>query len=338
MNPPSAPPPTTPTGARRLLSRGLRLAVGLGLMAALLYYAEPRAVLASLSGATPGWLLASVALVAVDRVANGYRWLLLLRAAGTGHHLAFGSLMRVFFVSGFLGTFLPGSIGGDALRGYALSRLQVPAVEAYASVFVDRLLGVVSVVVMAAGGLVVARHLFTESTMTLLWLSVVAALGLSSLLLFDARVLSGLVGWLTARRLPRVHRLVDRALTAIRQYGEHRRVLLTVFGLSVIVQVLRTLEAWALGRALGIELGLLWYFAFIPVIVLVMLLPTSVAGLGTGALAFQLLFGAIGVPAAGTFALAVLFTALGFVGNLPGGIWFALDRRGGGSAPSTWSQ
>jgi uncharacterized protein (TIRG00374 family) len=297
-------------------------------MAALFYYAEPRAVAASLGDAKPFWLLASVALVAIDRGVGAYRWLLLLRAAGPGHRIAFRSLLRVFFVSGFFGTFLPGSVGGDALRGYSLSRLDVPAVEAYASVFVDRLLGVASVVVMAAGGLVVARHLFTESTMTLLWLSVVAALGVSFLLLFDARVLSGIVEWLTARRFPAVHRLLDKALGAVRQYGAHRRTLLAVFALSVGVQALRTLEAWALGRALAIDLGVIWYFAFVPVIVLVMLLPTSVAGLGTGALAFQLLFGAIGVPAAETFALAVLFTALGFVGNLPGGVWFALDQRG----------
>jgi uncharacterized protein (TIRG00374 family) len=296
-------------------------------MVALLYYAEPRAVLASLAGAKAPWLITSVLLVALDRVVGAYRWLLLLRAAGPGHRIAFRSLLRVFFVSGFFGTFLPGSVGGDAIRGYSLSRLDVPAVEAYASVFVDRLLGVASVVVMAAGGLVIARHLFTESVMTLLWLSVVAALAFSFLLLFEKRALASIAAWLMSRRFPTAHRLVERGLEAVRQYGDHRRPLTIVFGLSLGVQVLRTLEGWALGRALGIPLELAWYFAFVPVIVLVMLLPTSVAGLGTGALAFQLLFGAIGVSTADTFALAVLFTALGFVGNLPGGVWFAVDRR-----------
>jgi TM2 domain-containing membrane protein YozV len=72
--------------------------------------------------------------------------------------------------------------------------------------------------------------------------------------------------------------------------------------------------------------GLLWYFAFLPVIILVMLLPTSVAGLGTGALAFQLLFGTVGVSPADAFALAVLFSATALIGALAGGVLFVLER------------
>lgn len=113
----------------------------------------------------------------------------------------------------------------------------------------------------------------------------------------------------------------------VRRCSSGATALAVVLGLSFGVQVLRTFEAWALGRALGVAAGLEWYFAFVPVIVLVMLLPTSVAGLGTGALAFQLLFGTIGVPPAQAFTLAVLFAALALIGNLPGGLLFLVERR-----------
>ena len=33
--------------------------------------------------------------------------------------------MRIFFVSTFVGTFLPASIGGDAVRAYSLAKLNV---------------------------------------------------------------------------------------------------------------------------------------------------------------------------------------------------------------------
>ena len=69
------------------------------------------------------------------------------------------------------------------------------------------------------------------------------------------------------------------------------------------------------------------YFAFIPLILLVMLLPVTFNGIGTSQAAFVWFFGRVGVPAAAAFALSVLFVALGIVGNLPGGILYAIGRR-----------
>lgn len=324
----SIQPPASTPGRTGVLARGLRLFIGLGLMAALFWYADPRAVGASLAGASPRWLLAAVGVVIFDRVANAYRWLLLLRAIEPARHIALGAAVRVFFVSGFLGSFLPGSVGGDAIRTLALSRLHVPPADAFASVAVDRMLGIASVLLMAAGGLAIVGHLFDSRTLVLLWSSAGALMVLFLLLLFDSRVLTRTTTWVMGGRFPVVSRMLTRALSAIREYGHHRRTLLVVLALSIGVQVMRTLQAWTLGQALGIDAGLIWYFAFLPVIILVMLLPTSVAGLGTGALAFQLLFGAdpVNVPAAESFALAVLFSALSLVGTLPGGILLAFDR------------
>jgi hypothetical protein len=58
-----------------------------------------------------------------------------------------------------------------------------------------------------------------------------------------------------------------------------------------------------------------------------MLLPITVSGLGTSQGAFTWLFGTIGVPAAASVALSILFIALGVVGNLPGGLLYVLGSR-----------
>ena len=42
--------------------------------------------------------------------------------------------MRIFFVSTFVGTFLPASVGGDAVRAYSLAQLNVDGGDAVASV------------------------------------------------------------------------------------------------------------------------------------------------------------------------------------------------------------
>ena len=92
--------------------------------------------------------------------------------------------------------------------------------------------------------------------------------------------------------------------------------------------MLRVLQAWCLGMALGITAGLAIYFLAIPVILLIMLLPITINGLGTSQAAFLWLFGAAGTARPAAFALSVLFVALGIVGNLPGGLLYALGRTG----------
>ncbi len=95
-----------------------------------------------------------------------WRWLWLLvpvragsRATAAGPGVGLGAILHVFFVSTFVGTFLPASVGGDAVRATALGRLGVPLADAVASVFMDRVLGVLGVLAMAVVGLWLARDL-----------------------------------------------------------------------------------------------------------------------------------------------------------------------------------
>ncbi|MGH9313463.1 MAG: lysylphosphatidylglycerol synthase domain-containing protein, partial [Vicinamibacterales bacterium] len=88
----------------------MRLAVGLALTALALWLADPAAVWRAGAAARPAWIAAAVALVALDRALMAYRWLVLLRALAPGVRPPLGAVMRIFFLSTFVGTFLP-SIG-----------------------------------------------------------------------------------------------------------------------------------------------------------------------------------------------------------------------------------
>ena len=88
-----------------------------------------------------------------------YRWLTLLSPLDPAQRPPLSVVMRVFFVSTFVGTFLPASVGGDAVRAYGLSREGVGGVDAVASVMMDRLLGVVSILLVGVAGVLLARDL-----------------------------------------------------------------------------------------------------------------------------------------------------------------------------------
>jgi uncharacterized membrane protein YbhN (UPF0104 family) len=82
------------------------------------------------------------------------------------------------------------------------------------------------------------------------------------------------------------------------------------------------IQAYFLGVAIGVGEPLITYFAFIPLILLIMFLPITANGIGTSQAAFVWLFSKVGTPPAEAFALSVLFVALGIVGNIPGAVFY----------------
>jgi uncharacterized protein (TIRG00374 family) len=304
----------------------LRTAAALALLVAALFYAGPAQVWEAARDADWRWIGAALLLVAADRVLMAQRWIALLRATLGGGMPPVSAIVRVFLVSSFLGTFLPG-IGGDAVRTYALNRVAVPVADAFASVFVDRFLGIISTLLMAAAGVLLARDLLQDRAIVLGLAALTLICAAAAALVFSP--LAGRLGLDVARRLhwARLERIVEGALTGLQQYARHHGLLALVLGGSVAVQILRVLQAWCLGRALGLPLPVETYFALVPVVLLVLLLPISINGIGTGQIAFVALFSRVGVSAADAFTLSVLYLALGAAGNLPGGVIYLFDPK-----------
>lgn len=305
------------------LTRALRILVAVALTAYVLLEADPAAVVRVSAEAKPVWLVLALALVVADRAVNAYRWIVLLRAVTPGSRPPLGSVMHIFFVSSFVGNFLP-SVGGDVYRAYQLARLGVRSGEAAASVLMDRMVGVLSMVMVAACALVFLRELNLPGVIpALLIASVLCAMGAAAV--FSADIAMHAVRGIQMIPLPRVQSAGRTLLEAVRRYASRHGALAVVLGLSIVVQLMRVIQAYCLGRALDVALPMIVYFGVIPVITLVMQLPITVAGLGTTQYAFEWMFGRLGVPSPETFALSMLFLALGTVGNLPGGLLYAFS-------------
>ena len=138
---------------RRVHEMSRRDRVGLGtivsavVLAALLWFTDPAQIWDTLSAADMRWVAAATLVNIATVPVMAWRWKLLLRAKGIP--VPIGWLTRTYFVALFLGQFLPAAIGGDAVRAVELGRRTHDAPEAVASVLIDRLVGVVSLVALA---------------------------------------------------------------------------------------------------------------------------------------------------------------------------------------------
>jgi len=97
--------------------------------------------------------------------------------------------------------------------------------------------------------------------------------------------------------------------------------------LSILVQLLRIFQAYGLGLGLGIAVPFGYYLVFMPIGLLVLLLPISVSGFGLPQVGIVWLLRPQGVPDELSFALSTLIVLSGLFGNLPGAVLYLRSRH-----------
>jgi uncharacterized protein (TIRG00374 family) len=294
------------------------------LSAAILAYLASRIDMAAAAGAiatiNPAYLLWVLVLVAIDRAVMIWRWVLLLRASRAP--ITAGHAAEIFLTSSFVGSFLPAGVGGDTARAYGLSRVTAAGDEALASVLVDRLLGIMSLIVMGLVGLIVWTPASGLDWRAGLAVAFVAAACLAAF--WADHVVGALMPKAAGTGLGRY---VSKVGFAVSRYRGHGGALAHVMLWSVAVQVLRITQAYLLGLGLGIAVPFRYYLLFMPIGLLMLLLPISVSGFGLPQGVIVWLLRPMGVADERSFALSTLIVLTGLAGNLPGLVLWLRQRR-----------
>jgi uncharacterized protein (TIRG00374 family) len=290
----------------------VRLAITAAILAYLATRIDMVAAARAIAAIDRPHLVLVLMMVGLDRAVMILRWVLLLRASDIS--ISTGAATRLFLVSSFVGSFLPAGIGADAARAYGLARENTTGSEALASVAVDRLLGVASLVLMAIVGVIAWTP--EEPGDWRIAAAIVAAL-LACVAVFWANDWLRLIipthrhdGFLARRLL----RLTD----AVGRYRNRRGVLVHVLVWSIVVQVLRISQAFILAVGLGLAVPFTYYLLFMPLALLLLLLPISISGFGAPQAGIVWLLRPMGVADTDAFALSTLIVLTGLAGNLPG--------------------
>ncbi len=308
--------------ARVLRSTAFRLLVTAAILWYVLRDIDLAELAATLVHVSPAWLAAALLLVAADRAVMIARWIILLRSAGVA--LPARKAVWIYLVSSFLGSFVPAGIGADASRAYAVAVRTDQGTEAVASVAIDRVLGMMALVGLGLAGLAGwAPHLGPAVRTQVMLAVAVGGAGLLAVLWADRVVTLLPARWLETR----AGRLLANVGQEVGAFRGRPVVLAAVFALSIAVQFLRVLQGYCLGRGMGIEVGLTYYLVFMPVGLLLMLLPVSIGGFGLPQGAIVWLLEPVGVPHARAFALSTLIVLLGLAGNLPGAVLYLFRTK-----------
>ncbi len=290
-----------PVPARSPARLALRIGGGALLLALVVWYASPRALVRQLAEVEPGWFVLAVAVAILANVVSARRWAAI---AGALDLVAPTGRMILMYARGVTtNVLLPGAtLSGDLLRSYQLSSLGNPFLRCALSVFFDRLSGLWVLCVLSLLAALFALALDGAALpQGIGWY--VAALA--------AAIVAPLLPWPTSalRRLPLAW--LAGVATRIEALRERLRLagpaLRRSIWMSVGVQVLSAGTLWVCAVAVGVELSYWTMLGAAAPIFIMAAVPLGVAGFGTRELAAVVVLGFLGVSADQATAASLLY-------------------------------
>lgn len=302
--------------ARRWLVLSLQIAAAVALLLLVWRIAGGAAALDLVRGARPGWLATALVLLMALTVLSALRWR--LTAAPLGIRLSARQAIGEYFLAQLVNTTIPGGVLGDVGRA-ARSRHDAGVAAATGAVVVERTIGQLAMFVVLTVGFVSTLTLRT----TIDWpRPVLTALAVLIPLIW-ATTLAALLGL-------RAHRLgsgrMARAAQALRRSLSAAPWQQLALGAGTASCLLGAFACCAL--AVGAPLSFAAVVAVVPVVLLAMLIPVSIAGWGVREGAAVALLPIAGISGSQSLAVSIVFGLTALLAALPGvGAVWARRRR-----------
>ncbi len=275
-----------------------------------------------------GWLALAVAATLLQLLVGVLRWREVSDACRAP--LALGQAIRFNLIGTFFNQTLPSSIGGDAVRLWLVARDGAGWRAATYSIFVDRAIGLIALAIIIVASLPWSYELIGDPN------------GRAALALVDFAALAAGLGFLVLGALPwpwlkhwwATHHLHACAVIADRiLFSRDRGPKVAI--LSLFVHVLTVTIAWCVVQSIAAPVSFGQTFQLIPPVMLITMLPISIAGWGVREATMGLAFGYAGLMTNEGVNISLLFGAVSFVVGAFGGlVWvFSAEKAAQGTAP-----
>lgn len=309
------PPPSPPSRLRRWLPLLGRVVV-FGLLAGwLVFFADLQAFAEAFAGIDPVLVLPATALAAVVLMIGGVRWRVLMKAFGGQRLPSTLSAVRLFYIGLFYNTFVPGSFGGDVVRGVVTRRYFDNAPSSYVVVLLERAIGFSAMGLVFLLGVAIGPDL-VDLRDHLPWLALLFGMGIA---VVAAALVSGKLA-ATVRQVPKLHSLFDLVL---------------VFALSLVSHFCGLTVMWLLSIGMGLGLSYGTFVLVMPVVFTAAVIPLNILGIGTREVTLVALLGLAGVEAERALALSLCYAVINLGLAAIGGLIQLVQGRIGAPSPTS---
>ena len=272
-------------------------------------------------------ILPAVTLLLLTSTLSVFRWQWLLEAQNI--RLSWSRVFQLSMIGNFFNIALPGAVSGDFIKAFYIGKeLQGQRGRALGSILFDRLAGVSALVLVSGGALAIGFRSYLHSPLlnavrVLILIAATAVLFFYGYLFLIQEHHDPVLQILKKieKRFAKTGSLT-RIYEGIRHYHHHRKTVIKVLAISILVHLTVGWCCLNFAQALGeSHLSLLPLYIVFPLGLLVTAIPVAPAGMGTGNIAFFYFFHLIGSErGADIFSLLALSNL--FIGGIGGLVYF----------------
>jgi len=232
-------------------------------------------------------------------------------------------VLSLTLIGYFFNNFLPTSIGGDVAKAYYLSKKTQMKAGAYASVFVDRVIGLFTMIFMAFLALFFVEEGVVDSTLRYIIYGITLGSIVFIVLMTNKRLVQRF-SFLFFIINP-IKEKLRKVYEVIHQYQYQKILILKSFLISFISQMLFFTSLGVVAMSIGSRIHVKDLLIKMPIVSMMSLLP-SINGLGLREGSTVVLFG----PLIGTdkaFAMSILWLLILLCISVVGGLIYAFSPQ-----------
>src|SRR5215217_3933122 len=234
-------------------------------------------------------------------------------------------------VANFFNNFLPSNIGGDVVRISDTAKYAQSKTRAAAVVLMDRALGLMALVLVAAVGASAAGAVHPAAIPIWpmwLWIGLLVGAAASAPAVFAPAGLGRLLRPLTVFHPEWVGDRIEKLTDVLSRFRAQPAALASCFGWALFVQAMMVIFYFAVAYALHLGVTLSDLAVIVPISFVVQMLPVSVNGFGVREATFGFYFTRIGLPFESGLLVSLVAAVLIMVFSVSGAaVWFARGQQ-----------
>jgi glycosyltransferase 2 family protein len=315
--------PTTMAVKNIRLFTLLKLLVSSGILAFLIFMISWEDALITVGRACLLIIIGAFLFSIVERILVTYKWHILLRARGM--MVKFTRLLSINMIGSYFGLFLPSSLSTDAVRGYFLYKDSSEKALSVSSVIMDRSLALLSLFFLASISLLIADNIGHGAELSLLALLMCIVL-LGSFFAVQNKKLVSLLERIHCKKILNIIGKVLKLRDSFVEYRRFPKTLLLCFFYSLAVQFIRALTYFLISEGYNLNIPLTHFLVYIPVVIIMIMVPISIGGLGVREGTFVTLFSALGVSTSDAVVVSFTSSLITNLLSLSGGIFYLVSK------------
>jgi uncharacterized protein (TIRG00374 family) len=275
------------------------------------------AVLNVVRGMQTKYLLLALLMQLLSAAIASYRWYLIMQRLNFKQGPMF--FLQSYLKGSFFNQALPGGIGGDAYRVLECSKLQNSRKPAFYGVLLDRILGLIGILLLNLIANIAYPDLLPAPIFHLL--NVIALGGIAAVIVFA--MLGKIDRFATYKFTRHLHEI---SADLRRVYHDPKAIALHSV-ISVLIHFVSMLAVYFLGIGVGLNYGLLTFLVLVPPVMLLTIAPISLAGWGVREGGMIGLFMLVGADKTLVLSMSVLYGLILIAASLPGLYLFLMSRH-----------